>query len=219
MDMESPIGVQLSDVTAVAAHELRHDGHVATDLHAELMQRLRADGQPPEVIQLGHQLGRALDRLVDDVDRLLEGYGGELHILRREPTHLGDLILRVVHAHPTGDHTVDVDAAPVVINVDPVKVERIVDNLLANALVHTPDGCPVRLHAQVEPGGVQLVVEDDGPGLSPADADRFLTVSEHPPESGMGLWIVSRFAALHGGDAQFERLPAGGARFVVRLPA
>lgn len=207
------------DAAHIAAHELRHDVQVAYDLLDELTEDERGGGHRTRL--LAQRLRRSLERLETDIDRLLIDAGGDLDTLRREPTNLGQLVRRVVHAHPTGQQPIDVRSDDVLFNLDPVKVERILDNLLANALVHTPSGCPVRVSAEAEPGGATLVVEDEGPGLSDEERERLLVVGDEPPaEGGMGLWIAIRFARLHGGDVRIERRPSGrGARFAVWLPA
>lgn len=207
------------DAAHIAAHELRHDVHVAYKLLDELAEDQRGSGRRQRL--LSQRLRGSLERLEADIDRLLLDAGGDLDSLRRQPTNLGQLVMRVVRAHPTGHQPVDVQVADVLVNLDPVKVERILDNLLANALVHTPEDCAVRVVADVEPGGVTLVVEDDGPGLSEDDRQRLLALGDIAHEDGgMGLWIVVRFARLHGGDLHIEEPASGrGARFVVWLPA
>lgn len=207
------------DAALVAAHELRHDIQVVYELLDELLADERAGGA--DVRQFNQKLRRSIERLETDVEQLLIDAGGNLDTVRREPTNLGQLVMRVVHAHPTGHQPVDVTAADVLFNLDPVKVERILDNLLANALVHSPHDRRVRVVAQVEPGGATLVVEDEGPGLSETQREQLLAVGDEPPlDGGMGLWIVARFARLHGGDVRMEQPDSGrGARFTVWLPA
>lgn len=207
------------DAAHIAAHELRHDLQVTYELLDELTDDQRSQG--PEQHSLVQRLRRSLERLEADIDRLLLDAGGDLDTLHRQPTNLGQLVMRVVQAHPTGRQPVEVQAADVLFNLDPVKVERILDNLLANALVHTPDDCPVRVIAEVEPGGATLIVEDEGPGVAEPDRERLLAVGDSPPEgAGMGLWIAVRFARLHGGDLRIEDPDSGrGARFRVWLPA
>src|SRR3954470_4491769 len=71
-----------------------------------------------------------------DVDRLRHG----LVHAAREPTDVSELVTRVAAA--TG-HAIAVDAGPVVATVDPPKLERIVENLLVNAIKHTPSGTEI----------------------------------------------------------------------------
>lgn len=210
------------DVASIAAHELHHDVQAARDLLDEL--RRNADDEAFDAASLHRRLEQSLTLLERNIDRLLVHGGANLDRLNRTPTHLGDLVRRVVAAHPSGDHPVEVDAASLTLNVDAVKVERIVDNLLVNALHHTPPACPVRVHLSMDVGhaalGAVLSVEDEGPGL-PDDLQAQLLAPDATPSKTetVGLWIVVRFARLHGGDVTVSRGPDGrGACFRVHLP-
>jgi signal transduction histidine kinase len=104
------------------------------------------------------------------------------------------------------------------------KVERIVENLVMNAVRHTEDvGIWVRVFEQ--DGGAVIAVEDDGPGV-PSDLQHEIfepfrqgpTASPHSPGTGIGLSLVAMFADLHGGRAWVEDRQGGGASFRVFLP-
>ncbi len=116
-----------------------------------------------------------------------------------------------------------VEADRVLVDVDPGKVERVIDNLLINAARHTPMGTAVFVRIVARPGAVMLTVEDDGPGIP----DELKTALFEPFRQGegsagrgmgIGLSLVQRFAELHGGAAHIEDGESGGARFVVTLP-
>ena len=117
------------------------------------------------------------------------------------------------------------DIASVVLSVDAAKVERIVDNLLANTARHTSEDAGVRVWVAPEGGGVMIAVEDEGPGV-PDDLKEAIFEpfrqgpqrSQHSPGVGIGLSLVARFAELHGGRAWVEDRPSGGASFRVFLP-
>ena len=118
---------------------------------------------------------------------------------------------------------VDLDAVPVVVAVDPAKVERVVENLLTNAIKHTPEGTSVQLRVRPRDEGVLISVDDEGPGvpddLKQAVFEPFLRGPEpRSPGTGIGLALVARFAELHGGKAWVEDRPGGGASFRVWLP-
>ena len=120
-------------------------------------------------------------------------------------------------------HLVSLDAEPVVVPVDAAKVERIVENLLLNAVRHTPDGTPIVLSVRPEADGVLICVDDEGPGVPEAMRrsifEPFRQANESPAEGvGIGLSLVSRFAELHGGRAWVEGRLGGGASFRVFLP-
>jgi len=167
---------------------------------------------------------RKLDRLVTDLldlDRLARGIvEPKLH-----PTDVGELVQRVVAASDlAATGRVTVDAPPVVANVDGAKIERIVENLLANAARHTPEETNVWVRVAPHDTGVLIVVEDDGPGIPPEMREQVFEPfrqgpesSDHAPGVGVGLALVGRFAELMGGRAWVEERPGGGASFRVYL--
>jgi PAS domain S-box-containing protein len=123
------------------------------------------------------------------------------------------------------DRTVELDVDAVTIDVDLAKLERIVENLLANTLRHTPAGTRVWIRTRARDGGAVLVVEDNGRGvpkeLSEAIFEPFRqgpSESSHSPGAGVGLALVARFAELHGGRAWVQDRLGGGASFHVFLP-
>ncbi len=169
------------------------------------------------------QSGRKLDRIVGDLldlERLDRG----LVEPNRTPTDLAALLARVVdEATNAGQHRVHLEIAePIEIDVDAGKVERIVDNLLLNAVKHTAAGTPIHVRLKRVDGGALLSVEDEGAGV-PDQAKReifepFRQGSAARPGVGIGLSLVARFAELHGGRAWVEDRPGGGAAFRVFLP-
>ena len=157
-----------------------------------------------------------------DLDRLDRG----IMEPRRRPTDVAALVRRTVESSEVlGTRPVRVEAQLVVAPVDGPKVERIVENLLANAARHTPPGSSVWVRVDPHEGGVLIVVEDDGTGVPEHLRE---TVFEpfrqgpqtrpHAPGVGIGLSLVARFAELHGGKAWVEDRPGGGASFKVFLP-
>jgi signal transduction histidine kinase len=120
----------------------------------------------------------------------------------------------------TDGHTLRIETDATSGNVDLVVVERIVSNLVRNAVQHTPAGTTISVRCSREPDGVLLVVEDDGPGIAPERRESVFNLFERAHESsgiGAGLALVRRFARLHGGYARLEERPGGGASFQVLL--
>jgi signal transduction histidine kinase len=94
-----------------------------------------------------------------------------------------------------------------------------------NAVRHTPAGSAIRVRLDVEEDDLVLVVEDEGPGVADEFKEavfetfnRGANMLSVTPGTGIGLSLVARFAALHGGHAWVEDAPGGGASFRVRLP-
>jgi PAS domain S-box-containing protein len=166
-----------------------------------------------------------LDRLLTDLldlDRLSRGIVAP----KLSSTDVTALVTRVGEEWRSSSRRwLGVDAEPVVARVDPGKVERIVENLLANAARHTPEGTPVWLRLSRQPPGVLIAVEDAGAGV-PAElrASVFEPFRQgpdaptHAPGVGIGLSLVARFAELHGGRAWVEERDGGGSSFRVLLP-
>ena len=110
--------------------------------------------------------------------------------------------------------------------VDPGKVQKIVLNLLANALKFTPSGGTVTLSLGVDGAYAELRVGDSGPGIPEALRSRVFErfyQSENPSTrryggTGLGLSIVREFVHLHRGEVKVEESSLGGAEFLVRLP-
>jgi signal transduction histidine kinase len=116
-----------------------------------------------------------------------------------------------------------VDTAPLEIWADAAMVERIVENLLRNAVKHTPGDARIWVRVEREGDAALLIVEDDGPGV-PADTREAIfepfSQGASPARStglGVGLAVVARFAALHDGRAWVEEREGGGASFRVSL--
>jgi signal transduction histidine kinase len=168
---------------------------------------------------------RRLDRMVTnllDLDRITRGIVEPN--LRR--TDLGALVRRVVaETEIESDRPVQIQTRRVIAAVDPSKVERIVENLLSNAVRHTPTGSHAWIRVDREGAGALLVVEDDGPGVPPEHRDAIFQpfrqgagAPGHSPGVGIGLALVARFAEMHGGRAWVEDREGGGASFRVWLP-
>jgi two-component system sensor histidine kinase PrrB len=101
-------------------------------------------------------------------------------------------------------------------------LHAVADNLVENALRHGGPGACVRVGVQAAEGGVALSVDDDGPGVPPAEHEQIFARfgrgrGAWPGGSGLGLSIVAQQAELHGGRVDVGASPCGGARFVVVL--
>ena len=169
---------------------------------------------------------RKLERLLADLldlDRLQRGIVAP----QRRPTDLVALIARAVDEidDPTG-HVITTDIDTGSFSLDAAKVERIVENLISNAVRHTPAGTEIWVRAAPSDGGLSIIVEDAGPGVPDDLHDAVFepfrqapgSSSEHSPGVGIGLSLVRRFAELHGGRAWLQAREGGGSSFQVFLP-
>jgi PAS domain S-box-containing protein len=156
-----------------------------------------------------------------DMDRLTRGQVQP----RRERMDLGALLGRTVaESDVLEERNVHVQAEPIDAWIDESMVVRIIENLLVNAVKHTPPTSSIWVGAQRVHNGVVLQVEDDGPGVAPDERDRLFEPFERgersapSPGLGVGLSLVARFAEAHGGRAWVEDREGGGASFRVLFP-
>ncbi len=166
---------------------------------------------------------RKLDRIVSDfldLERLNRGLA-ETHF---EPIDVGALIREIVaNSELVAERRLAIDVAPITVKADAAMVERIVENLLGNTVKHTPGDSRIWVRLERTDDGAMLVVEDDGPGVTPGDRERIFETFRQGAGagagSGVGLALVTRFAELHDGRAWVQERIGGGASFRVTLAA
>jgi signal transduction histidine kinase len=111
--------------------------------------------------------------------------------------------------------------------VDRVQFERMLSNLISNALKFTPEGGEIRVSLRPHPDRIDLIVEDTGRGIAPEHLphvfDRFYQVPDSDVNAerglGLGLSFVNWIAKAHGGSVEVESELNKGSRFTVSLPA
>jgi two-component system sensor histidine kinase KdpD len=121
---------------------------------------------------------------------------------------------------------VDVPANLPLVVVDAPAVERVIANLLDNALKYARPDSHIRLAARAVDDWLQLYVEDDGPGIRTRDRQQIFSRFFRGPEArasgrpgnGLGLAICRSIVSAHGGRIWADARPGGGTRFTVALP-
>ena len=219
-----------SAFVAIASHELRTP-LTALQGFSELLTLRRL--APEEVVRFArimHGEARRLARIVDDLldlSRIEQGLAPALYPTAVDVRALvADVVEVLRRAAPNHPIEVECDADLPALHADPNALERILTNLVGNAVKYSPPGRAVRVQARRAAAGVALVVEDQGRGI-PAHAlprvfDAYYRVPGAVPAArgaGIGLAVVRALVAAHGGTIHLESTPGVGTRATVTLPA
>jgi signal transduction histidine kinase len=222
----------VDDSLAILAHELRTPIAALRGFAQLLLRQMdrsstvdRADVQlaVQRIDQQALRLAAMVDRMMD----LARLDTGKLNLTRAE-IDLRELLFNVVDLAHAGspNRLVSVDAIRSVrADVDALRMEQVLSNLIDNAFKFSPASAPVELSLRVlRPGRAEFTVRDHGTGV-PVDRreqifDRFVQAHrDHAPVGlGLGLYISMKIVEQHGGHLRAEYPSDGGARFVVELP-
>ena len=214
------------ELVAWASHDLRTP---LANMQAMIEALEDGLGNQEEYLPALREQVRALSNLVDDLFELARIDAGALTLeLRQLPVApVVSSSLRGVEAEARIRHVrlaSDVDEG-VTARFAPEKVERVLMNLLTNALRHTPSDGAVAVRVEPHPGEVRVAVEDTGEGLDTEARDRMFErfwrgdPSRSARGAGLGLAIARGLVEAHGGRIWAEDRDGGGARVCFTLPA
>jgi two-component system OmpR family sensor kinase len=173
-----------------------------------------------------HEASR-MGRLVEDLLMLARFDTGRP--LDRRHVDLASIAAQAVQAARTVDAGRPIAllaSDPVIVYADEERLRQVIDNLIANAMQHTPPRSPVTVSVTVTSGTGEIIVADSGPGMTAEQAarvfERFYRTDDARTRArggaGLGLAIAASLAAAHGGDITVDTQPGRGAAFHVRLP-
>jgi two-component system sensor histidine kinase BaeS len=167
-----------------------------------------------------------LTKLVEDLRTLALAEAGTL-TLRKEPTDLTILAQEAVTsfdglAAAAGARLqVQMPGEMPLVDLDPLRIQQVIGNLVANALRYAPTGSVVTVAGEARPKSVVVSVTDAGPGIAPELLphvfERF-TKAEDSRGSGLGLAIARQLVEAHGGSIKAERPKEGGTTISFELP-
>jgi two-component system sensor histidine kinase BaeS len=206
------MSLEAADRLAVLAHEVRSPVAALTAI-AEAYPAAD-DVSRQRLLELAGAAVVSLERLLGDAApaslRLVRVDVGRLAVDAAEVATLGGA--RVVADAGDGLET----------HGDPDRLRQALDNLIANAVGHSPAGGTVTVTAQREGESVVVAVADKGGGIALDDLDRVfepgVRLTAARPGSGLGLAVVRTIARAHGGEVEVESSPGQGATFRLVLP-
>ena len=218
-----------SEFVLRASHELRTPVtgmQMAFGLLRERLQ-LEQDSREEDLMQtLGGEMRRLLNLLDDLLD--FSRYQNGLQSLNLQPCDvavlLNDAAQRFAHKAEERQITLRVELHETLpqLNLDQAQLERVLDNLLGNALRHSHNGGQIRLQARSQAQQLFISVEDNGEGIAHSQQRRifepFVQVGHRKGGAGLGLALCKEIIQLHGGRIGLSSHPGQGARFYLELP-
>lgn len=221
------------DFITIAAHELKSPLTPILGRLQLVQRRLARAGVEQthiQTIELIRNDARRLDTMIDallDVSRLRSG---QLSI-SQAPLDIGILARNIVaEIQPTlARHSLvlEIDAQPLPVDGDMLRLELVLRNLISNAVKYSPDGGPIVVGATRRGDNIALSVSDLGLGVSrealPQLFERYYRAHNRSPTAigglGVGLFVAYEIVRLHGGQIIVESEPNQGSTFTVLLPA
>jgi len=188
------------------ASVIRHDLQNPLNVISGFADIAKESGDPADI-----------DRILSAASRM-ESILEDLHVLvdeaddlgEREPTSVADLVDRARTSVDMRDATVETDDIGIV-ETDPGRLRQAFENLFRNAVEHAGPDVTVRVSSL--PDG--FAIDDDGPGIPPADRDRVFDEGYTDGGTGLGLSIVRTVVDAHGWEIEVTDAPDGGARFEI----
>jgi signal transduction histidine kinase len=174
---------------------------------------------------MGADIRAAVEHAEHLIGALLILARNERGLTVHEETDLATVAEDVLDTVGLGDRQVHATLEPAVISGDPVLAERLIANLVDNAVRYNLSAGDIWISTRTEPGSSQLTVVNTGPVISPADAGRifqpFQRLSDRTSHDGfgLGLAIVASIAAIHGGTAAARPRDDGGLAVTVTIPS
>jgi PAS domain S-box-containing protein len=209
-ELRAPLtGIQ-AGANALRRPDLALDGAESHDLIQQMASRAR-------------RMERLLNDLVD-LDRL----GRRSVVANRLVQDVADVVRSgLEHCESIAGREVVLEVESITAAVDGAQVRRIVENLLDNTVRHTSKEATIWVRLSQTEDGIELAVEDDGPGI-PAHVRRSMFEpfqpgaspggTTNPLQGGIGLSLVAGLAELHGGRAWVDDREGGGSSYRVLLP-
>ncbi len=187
---------------------------------------------PQEVKELLDDAAWGAETMSDVVDNLLEFSRWQANrlMLSTQPLDVASVINRVIRQfgrkQSSREMVADISSDLPVVNADLVRIERVLENLIGNAIKYSPEGAQVRITARTGPECLVIGVHDRGIGIAAVDQSKLFqrfqrletTMEASLQGVGLGLVVCRRLVEAHGGRIWVESEPGKGSSFYFTLP-
>jgi two-component system nitrogen regulation sensor histidine kinase NtrY len=212
----------------VIGHELNNSLAPIKSIAGSLTTMLKRDPKPADWDEDMRSGLEIIESRAEGLNRFMQSYArlAKLPPPTKLPVSIGSLLRRVVALETRTSVTV-VEGPEIVVQADAAQLEQVIINLVKNAVEAVPDAgqpgeptCCVRAGWRTLPGGVEIFVEDDGPGIANPQNLFVPFFTTKPSGSGIGLVLCRQIAENHGGSLTLEnRTDSTGCVARMRLPA
>jgi two-component system nitrogen regulation sensor histidine kinase NtrY len=212
----------------VIGHELNNSLAPIKSIAGSLTTMLKRDPKPADWDEDMRSGLEIIESRAEGLNRFMQSYArlAKLPPPTKLPVSIGSLLRRVV-ALETRTTVAVTEGPEIVVQADAAQLEQVIINLVKNAVEAVPDAgqpgeptCCVRAGWRTLPGGVEIFVEDDGPGIANPQNLFVPFFTTKPSGSGIGLVLCRQIAENHGGSLTLEnRTDSTGCVARMRLPA
>lgn len=215
---------------SIAAHDLRTPITSLRGFAQVLIRRLDRAGavEPQQLRKALTNIDKQSQKLTTLVAQLLDITRLEANrlVLDRQLTDVSALVRELVQrVQITTTHPISLSIkADLVAQLDALRMEQVLTNLLDNAIKYTPDGSSIIIQVSSQHDAVCIIVADQGGGIPPEHRPYIFERFYRAPESaatqgmGLGLYISRQIVELHGGKIWAEFPDDGSTRFVIKIP-
>ncbi|HET7609340.1 MAG TPA: GAF domain-containing sensor histidine kinase [Gammaproteobacteria bacterium] len=216
------------ELITVLAHDLRNYISTIEYRVRAIRRKAELEGRDAEVRDCD-AAQRSIGRLGSLVSDILDAARIDQGVLQLDPrpVELTPLVNEVIDTLGTTQHRIVTKISEdLLVAADPKRVCQCLENILANAVQHSPDDAPVtvfiRRVKRENDDVARIDIVDEGPGIAPELLprifERFVTGKQRKGGLGLGLYLAKRIATLHNGDLTVESKLGGGAQFTLLLP-
>jgi two-component system OmpR family sensor kinase len=216
------------ELITVLAHDLRNFIGTVNVAVGVIKRRAESDGRSDDVRDI-RRAERGLSRISSLVSDILDVARLDRGLLAMDPRpiDLVPLVQETAAPFSNAQRTVSVQPCePLIVCADAARVRQSLENLIANAIKHSPEHTEVTITLRREHTDrghfARIDVIDQGPGIAadilPRIFDRFVTGKDSQAGLGLGLYLARRIATLHGGDLSVTSSPGAGACLSLTIP-
>jgi len=216
------------DLIRTISHDLRTP-LAAILLHGALLQRDAPTSEVERRASAIRRLGASMTSMLDELVQLVKLEGPPAGEPELRPLELGpflrEVVDRVAGWGPARERVRIARVEPAFVRCDAFALERVMTNLLTNALKYSPEPAPVTVSVSATAGErLELAVSDRGPGIPPDEQERIFARfvrrerDRHSEGLGLGLYITRLLVERLGGQIRVESAVGAGSTFVVTLP-